>query len=199
MRGFLSLLGLVLVFAFATVCWAEGGVSSYEAEVGVEDQSPEQRQRAIRTALEKVLNQVSEERKAAIPKKVRNQVLRSAERYVQQYGYTEQGLWVRFDQQALDKLLLQEQDTVAAAGSGGGVLMKVSGVQTLADYVRVMEYLEAQKFARGVQPLVIEPEAVLIELAARGEPDAVFRAIGRDNFLQWMSEEAGVPSFHYSP
>ncbi len=199
MRTLSSLLGVVLVLALAVPCAAEDGASLYEAEAEVTNQSPEQRRQAVREALGKVLDRLSGEHDAAIAGKSREQVLNRAEHYVQQYGYTEQGLWVRFDRRALDELLFREQDAGSAAGSGTRVLMKVSGVRTLADYVRVTEYLAALKFTRGVQPVMIGPEEVLFGLAARGEPDAVVRAVGRDGFLEWLGEDTGIPAFLYSP
>ncbi len=190
--------GLLLLLAFAAATQAEDGSDLYEAEVAVEDQSPQQREQAIRKALEQVLEQLADERDIAVPDKTRNTALRKAQRYVQQYGYTDGGLWVRFDRRALDELL-QEPGAEAAPVAGNLLLLKVSGVRTLADYVRVAEHLGTQKFARGLQPLLLEPDSVLFQLAARGEPDAVTRAIGRGGLLQPMGEEAGIPSFLYSP
>ena len=192
-----SLLIILLSLLFITAGRAETALGLYESEIAVEDQSTELRQQAIREALEEVLDKVANADEVTFTKKTLDQALNRAERYVQQYRYTDQGLWVRFDSQAIDQLLQQNQNTSTV--SAQEILLKVTGIRSLADYVQVANYLASLKLLYSAQPRIVAPDSTLFQIKARNGQAAVAQAIGRDRFLQRTDGDSPILSFHYSP
>ncbi len=189
----------ILIFSllFISAGWAKPVTGLYESEVPVEDQSQEQRQLAIRKALEEVLDKVATARKATIARGLLNSALERAEHYIQQYRYTEQGLWVRFDNRAIDELL--QQDLASSTTPDEGILLKVTGIRSLSDYVRVTNYLASLRLLSAAWPRIVAPDSTLFQIRARNGQAAVAQAIVRDGFLQRIDGDAPVLSFLYSP
>ncbi len=189
----------VLIFSllFISAGWAEPVTGLYESEVPVEDQSQEQRQQAIRKALEEVLDKVATARESTIARDLLNSALERAEHYIQQYRYTEQGLWVHFDNRAVDELL--QQDLPSSTTPDEGILLKVTGIRSLSDYVRVTNYLASLKLLSAAWPRIVAPDSTLFQIRARNGRGAVAQAIVRDGFLQRIDGDAPVLSFLYSP
>ncbi len=169
----------------------------YESEIAVENQSPELRQQAIREAFEEVLDKVVDAREETVTKALLGKALKQAGRYVQQYRYTKQGLWVRFDNRAVDELL--EQDLANNTVPDEGILLKVIGIHSLPDYVQVTNYLASLKVLHAVQPRIVAPDSTLFQIRARNEQAAVAQAITRDGFLRRIDEDTPVLSFRYTP
>ncbi len=193
-----TFLVVFLSLLFISTVWAEMVTTDpYASEVPVENQSPELRQQAIREAFEDVLNKVADMREVRVTRDVLDKSLRRADRYVQQYRYTEQGLWVRFDNQAVDELLQQDLDNSAILHED--ILLEVTGIHSLPDYVQVANYLASLKFLYDAQPRVVAPDSTIFQIKARNSQAAVAQAIARDGFLQRTDGDTQVPSFHYSP
>lgn len=192
-----SLLIVVLSLLFISTGWAETALGLYESEVTVENQSAELRREAIREALEEVLDKVANADEITFTKNTLNQALKRAEHYVQQYRYTDQGLWVRFDSQAVEQLLQQSQNSSTL--STQEILLKVTGIRSLPDYIQVANYLASLKFLFSAQPRVVAPDSTLFQIKARNGQAAVAQAIDRDRFLQRTDGDSPILSFHYSP
>ncbi len=193
-----TFLAITLLLLSSTAWAEEAALGLYEAEVTVEDQGAEQRQQALREALEEVLNKAAEAQELTVDKARITAALDRAERYVQQYRYTEDGLWVLFDRRAIDAVLEQQLGAAGAANSQT-LLLKVTGINALPDYAEVMHYLNSLKVLSKVQPRIVAPDAVLFELGSRNGRQKVVQAILHDRFLQQGAGDAPILSFHYSP
>jgi len=119
-------LGLALGLVFARAAGAVEVDGIYEAQVPVDTQSTQERSTAIRTALGQVLVKVSGSSEATSISGI-NDILDNATHYVQQYRYRTVAsdnagagssgskalaLWVRFDPDAIDRLLRGHGQTV---------------------------------------------------------------------------------------
>ena len=189
---------VTLLLIFSAVQAEEAVTGLYEAEVPVEDQGAEQRQQALQEALKEVLNKVAEAQNIPVGQLRTDTALQRAERYVQQYRYTEGGLWVLFDPRAVDALLEQPAGT-GLAGRPETLLLKVTGVRSLPDYAQVMHYLNSLKMLSNAQPRIGTPDAVLFELRSRNGRERVVQTMLHDRFLRRSEEDGPILSFHYTP
>ncbi len=188
---------LLLLLLPAIRAWSEPAIGLYEAEVEVENQAPEQRKQALSHALEQVLEKVARAHDAKPERREVERALAHAERYVQQYRYTEQGLWVRFDDRAVDGLLEQKQlpGTIPARQ----ILLKVTGIRSLQDYLRVTGYLSSLELPSNTQPQQISPDSIVYRLQTRATETALLQEIVRNTPLQQTEGDPSLPTFHYSP
>ncbi len=189
----------IILLVLSAFAWAEEEplLGPYEAEVTVEDQGAEQRRLAIQNAFEKVLSKVAEKQGIVIPEAQLTATLERAERYVQQYRYTEHGLWVLFDRRAVDAVM--EQQSGADYLGSKVLLLKVTGVYSLPDYAQVMHYLNSLKVLSDVQPRTVTPDTVLFELTSRSGRQRVVQTILQDGFLDRGDTGTSILSFHYTP
>ncbi|MDZ7802909.1 DUF2066 domain-containing protein [Thiohalophilus sp.] len=107
-----------LIWLVATPLSAEEVPGLYEAEVPVESQDREVREVALRVALQQVLVRVTGRRRVLTMADM-EPLLEQAPRYVQQFRYQAREangkqeptelLWVRFDKQAVDRLLRENR------------------------------------------------------------------------------------------
>jgi len=192
-----TFLVVIWLLLFSAAQAEESVLGLYEAEVPVEDQGAEQRQQALREALEEVLNKVAEAQRAPVDPARIDAALEKAERYVQQYRYTEEGLWVLFDRRAVDAMLEQASGTGQAALEA--LQLRITGIRSLPDYAQVIHYLGSLKMLSSARPRLVTPEAVLFELRSRNGKQGVIRAIVHDGFLAQRDRDASIPTFHYSP
>ena len=194
-RQLLLTIALVLI---AAVTWAEeSAFGPYEAEVPVADQSEELRRQAVQEALGQVLEKVAQTQELPLSKVKLERALANAERYVQQYRYTEQGLWVLFDRRAIDGIL--ERQTGIGPASPETLLLKISGIHSLPDYAQVIHYLGSLKSLSRIQPRMVEPGGVLFELESRNGKQRVVQTLVQDRFLRQEEGDSSILSFHYAP
>ncbi len=191
-----SFLIVILSLLCFSAGWAETVVDLYESEIPVEDQSPEVRQQAVHDALEEVLDKVASVHGTTLTRNIRDKALRRAEHYIQQYRYTELGLWIRFDNRAIDELLQQNPNNRTLPVEE--FLLKVTGIGSLPDYVQVTRYLASLKILHGTELRIVAPDSALFQIKVRGEARAVTRAIASDHFLLQIDEDPSILSFHYS-
>jgi len=190
-------LAIILLLVLVSAGWAEVTANLYETEITVENQSPEQRQQAIHHALEKVLEQVASAQATTLDDSILNKALTRAEHYVQQYRYTEQGLWVRFDDRLVNGLLQQGLDSNAITDEK--IILKITGIHTLEDYSRIANYLNSLEFVHSTRPLTVAPDKIVFQIRAHGGHMAVAQSIAQNSFLQRKDGDEQTLSFHYSP
>lgn len=190
---------MILLLLPISTGWAETAVGLYEAEIPVENQSAEVRRQAVRDALEEVLDKVARSSHEAAPENtLLDRALRQAERYIQQYRYTELGLWVRFDSRAVDELLQQGLNSSGTLLPIEDFLLKVTGIGSLTDYIGVTRYLGSLDSLQNIQPRVVTPDSTLFQIHARGGETTILQRLVNDGVLQRMEEASTPSSFHYT-
>lgn len=167
---------------FFTVAQA-AAPATYSGEAAVGSQSEAERGEALKTALAEVVIRLSGDPGVLSRSEVARAVA-DASKYVLQYQYrrnpavepgqaTSLSLVAEFDSVAVDRLLSQ----LGLAGAGSPIAIDttpsegriwISGVESPADYARVVGYLSRQSMLRQAQPLEARGDGLLVKLSIAG-------------------------------
>lgn len=94
-------------------------------------------------------------------------------------------------QEAIDRLAARFAP-LAAGGSAGRIHLRVAGVESLRDYVRVSRYLSSQGTVEQADLLSVEPDAVIFELSVRGSEQVLEQALALGGVLRPQAREAAA-------
>jgi hypothetical protein len=165
-----------IVFALTVLLpsLSRGGASLYTGEVPVNSQADAERAEALKSALAQVVVKLTGDTSVLAKSEV-SKAVANAERYVQQYQYTQGAaadasqpqahltLVAQFDRDAVDQLLRDlglvhsgGADAAPAAPAAADVppgtyRVWVSGVNSAEDYARLIGTLSRNELVRGVQ------------------------------------------------
>jgi hypothetical protein len=187
-----AVLRCLFTFLVATVLLtpsATAAASLYTGEVAVNSQSDADRAEALRAALIQVIVKVSGDNSIATrPAAIK--AIASADHYVQQYQYTQNvvtdagqtqvrlSLVAQFDRDAVDQLLRDlglsqgnaagDSAPAAAEMQSGSYRVWVSGVNSAADYARLIGTLSRNELVRSVQVEQARGDGLQLKLEVTG-------------------------------
>jgi len=170
---------------FAVACTLARAGALYTAQVPVNSQADEERGSALRNALAQVIVKVSGDA-AIVAKPDVAKAIASADKYVQQYQYsqevvTENGqpqvhlnLVAQFDRDAVDRVIADASgvtrqtgaETPPAEAQSGTYRVWVSGIESAEDYARLIGSLRHNELLRGLQVEQARGDGVQLRLDA---------------------------------
>jgi hypothetical protein len=177
----------VLVLVLASLSPARAGSSLYTGQVPVNSQADGERAEALKSALAQVVVKLSGDStvltRSGVAKAVAN-----AERYVQQYQYTQDvmtdagqsqarlTLVAQFDHDAVDQLMRDlglihgggDAAQPAAEVQSGTYRVWVSGVNSAEDYARLIGSLSRNELVRSVRAEQARGDGVQLKLDVNG-------------------------------
>ena len=156
LKGWLGLSVASVVWMMANIGHADEGATVYEAIVAVKGQDAAEREAAIGRAFDKVVIKASGVRGRAISD------VQSVQQYVEQYRYEplgedgKKGLWVRFDQGSIERLLVEKGLSVWGARPSLLIWVAIddNGRRFLAEGEDFGEVVKKVARTRGVPLLV---------------------------------------------
>lgn len=184
-----SLAAIVLVLASLSPALSRAAASLYTGQVPVNSQAEGERAEALKSALAQVVVKVSGD-SAALTRPGVAKAIANAERYMQQYQYTQEAtaeagqpqvrlfLVAQFDHDAVDQLM---RDLELVHGSGnsssaqpaaevqsGTYRVWVSGVTSAEDYARLIGSLSRNELVRSVRAEQARGDGVQLKLDVNG-------------------------------
>lgn len=99
----------------------------------------------------------------------------------------------------LARRLFQEQAALPLAGSPEADLMlSITGVESLRDYIRARRYLAGVSGVRAVRPLQLEANSVVLELELEIDAARVLRSLEMGRHLARLQEEPADPALEHN-
>jgi hypothetical protein len=179
---------LVLVLASLSPALSRAAASLYTGQVPVNSQAEGERAEALKSALAQVVIKLSGD-STALTRPGAAKAIANAERYMQQYQYTQEAtteaaqsqtrlyLVAQFDHDAVDQLM---RDLELVHGSGdssakplaevqsGTYRVWVSGVSSAEDYARLIGSLSRNELVRSVRAEQARGDGVQLKLDVNG-------------------------------
>lgn len=197
MRAWILLIGLVwTVLAAAQM---PSAMQAYEARVPVANQSPAERDRALREALREVVARITGD---AIPGEQAQSVIDQAARLVQRYGYAREPdgslvLIAGFDGRAVEARLkalgLPVWGVYAAAIED--VQMQIAGITDAAAYARALEALRSVPAVRSVQAVRANGDRLELHLRVEGGASRLVGALSAT--ATFVQDPSGTSELSY--
>jgi uncharacterized protein len=91
----------------------------------------------------------------------------------------------------------QAQRFAVRAGNARDLQLRVTGVESLNDYGRVLNYVRGLGPVRGAQVEAAEPGALTLRLRVEGDPDLLARAIAAGRVLRPRGDDRYGTSLSY--
>ena len=189
----------ILIALFALLCWAVPALAGglYAGQVPVASQADEERVGALRAALAQVVVKVSGD-SAIVARPEVAKAIASADKYVQQYQYTQDvvtdngqpqvrlNLVAQFDRDAIDRLLADQGAARAAGGDAaapaeqqsGTYHVWVSGIASAQDYARLIGSLTRNDLIRNVHTELARGDGVQLRLDAGSSLPRLLESLG---------------------
>jgi len=190
----------ILIALIAMLCWAVPALAGglYAGQVPVASQADEERVGALRAALAQVVVKVSGD-SAIVARPEVAKAIASADKYVQQYQYTQDvvtdngqpqvrlNLVAQFDRDAIDRLLAEQGAARAAGGDAAAVPAEqqsgtyhvwVSGIASAQDYARLIGSLTRNELIRNVQTELARGDGVQLRLDAGSSLPRLLDSLG---------------------
>ena len=184
----------------AMLCWIAPALAGglYSGQVPVASQADDERAGALRAALAQVVVKVSGDSGIVTRPEVAKAIA-SADKYVQQYQYTQEvvsdngqpqvrlNLLAQFDRDAIDRLLGEQGAARAAGGDAapapveqqsGTYHVWVSGIASAQDYARLIGSLTRNELFRGVQTELARGDGVQLRLDAGSSLPRLLDSLG---------------------
>jgi hypothetical protein len=191
------LAAIVLVLASLSPALSRAGTSLYTGQVPVNSQADGERAEALKSALAQVVVKLSGDSTAPTRPGVAKAVA-SAERYVQQYQYTQDvttdagqsqarlTLVAQFDHDAVDQLMRDlglvhgggDAAQPAAEVQSGTYRVWVSGVNSAEDYARLIGSLSRNELVRSVRAEQARGDGVQLKLDVNGPLSRLLESLG---------------------
>lgn len=178
---------------------------TYTGEATVTSQSEQERDAALRTALGRVVVDIVGDPDVLGRNDVA-QALGKASHYMLQYSYRQTGsaddaglrLVAEFDRAAVDSML--DSLGLASPANGGpepggvpqAAVIWISGLESSADYARVMQYLQHSNLVQDAQPLEVRGDGMSVKLSLSGDLQHFLQAVQIENRLQVISEQPPI-------
>jgi hypothetical protein len=175
---------IFLVLAALAPATSRAGTSLYTGQVPVNSQAEGERIEALKAALAQVVVKLAGDT-AVLAKPEVAKAVAHAERYVQQYQYTQDvatdatqpvrlSLIAQFDRNAVDQLVHglvhgdEDSAQTAAETQSGSYRVWVSGVSSAEDYARLIGSLSHNELVRSVQAEQARGDGVQLKLDVSG-------------------------------